>query len=244
MLPHAHAMVDEPHGGFTKSDKPVMPVISEGPYGYWHVNAAEQRRNSNSLLDWTKHIIRMRKEVPGDRLRTPQGAEHPRQCHPRPALRLAQQFGAVPAQSCGRAARDEVHDRAARRRRTFADQPVEHGAQRGRRRRQACVCLEAYGYRWYRVGGLDYLLKRTESDACVPPSSRLRASIARCVIPLPALQRHQPSSARSVSSEIVPVRSRWVDTRTTAPASGTAMPCASGPKLSATSIRSPRKLRS
>jgi maltose alpha-D-glucosyltransferase/alpha-amylase len=25
-----------------------------------------------------------------------------------------------------------------------------------------CVCLEGYGYRWYRVGGLDYLLKRTE----------------------------------------------------------------------------------
>ena len=25
-----------------------------------------------------------------------------------------------------------------------------------------CVCLDGYGYRWYRVGGLDYLLKRTE----------------------------------------------------------------------------------
>ena len=24
------------------------------------------------------------------------------------------------------------------------------------------VCLDAYGYRWYRVGGLDYLLKRSE----------------------------------------------------------------------------------
>jgi maltose alpha-D-glucosyltransferase / alpha-amylase len=24
------------------------------------------------------------------------------------------------------------------------------------------VCLDAYGYRWYRVGGLDYLLKRRE----------------------------------------------------------------------------------
>jgi len=24
------------------------------------------------------------------------------------------------------------------------------------------VCLEGYGYRWYRVGGLDYLLKRSE----------------------------------------------------------------------------------
>ena len=27
------------------------------------------------------------------------------------------------------------------------------------------VLLEAYDYRWYRVGGLDYLLKRTEIDA-------------------------------------------------------------------------------
>jgi maltose alpha-D-glucosyltransferase/alpha-amylase len=27
-----------------------------------------------------------------------------------------------------------------------------------------CVCLEAYGYRWYRVGGLDYLLKRSETE--------------------------------------------------------------------------------
>ena len=25
------------------------------------------------------------------------------------------------------------------------------------------ILLEPYGYRWYRVGGLDYLLKRTES---------------------------------------------------------------------------------
>jgi maltose alpha-D-glucosyltransferase/alpha-amylase len=26
------------------------------------------------------------------------------------------------------------------------------------------VLMEAYGYRWYRVGGLDYLLKRTDID--------------------------------------------------------------------------------
>jgi maltose alpha-D-glucosyltransferase/alpha-amylase len=26
------------------------------------------------------------------------------------------------------------------------------------------VVLEGYGYRWYRVGGLDYLLRRTEID--------------------------------------------------------------------------------
>jgi maltose alpha-D-glucosyltransferase/alpha-amylase len=26
------------------------------------------------------------------------------------------------------------------------------------------MVIEAYGYRWYRVGGLDYLLRRTEVD--------------------------------------------------------------------------------
>jgi maltose alpha-D-glucosyltransferase/alpha-amylase len=27
-----------------------------------------------------------------------------------------------------------------------------------------CVLLEGYGYRWYRVGGLDYLLVRSEVE--------------------------------------------------------------------------------
>ena len=39
-------------------------MISDGPYGYQHVNAAEQRRDPNSMLNWTERIIRMRKEVP------------------------------------------------------------------------------------------------------------------------------------------------------------------------------------
>src|SRR5579871_2835393 len=54
----------EPNGGFTKSRKPVLPVISKGPFGYAEVNAAKQRRDPNSLLNWTERIIRMRKEVP------------------------------------------------------------------------------------------------------------------------------------------------------------------------------------
>jgi glycosidase len=36
----------------------------QGPYGYEHVNAAKQRRDPNSMLNWTERIIRMRKEVP------------------------------------------------------------------------------------------------------------------------------------------------------------------------------------
>src|SRR5579864_6855485 len=54
----------EPNAGFTKSDKPILPVISDGAYGYQHVNVAIQRRDPNSLLNWMERIIRMRKEVP------------------------------------------------------------------------------------------------------------------------------------------------------------------------------------
>ena len=87
----------EPHGGFTKSDKPCSPPIDKGPYGYEHVNVAKQRRDPNSLLNWTERIIRMRKEVPevgwGD-FKVICGARSGGVYYP---LRLAQQFGAVRA---------------------------------------------------------------------------------------------------------------------------------------------------
>jgi len=34
----------------------VLPVIDKGPYGYQHVNAADQRRDPNSMLNWTERI--------------------------------------------------------------------------------------------------------------------------------------------------------------------------------------------
>jgi maltose alpha-D-glucosyltransferase/alpha-amylase len=39
----------EPNGGFTKSTKPIMPVISAGPYSFQHVNVAAQRRGAVRL---------------------------------------------------------------------------------------------------------------------------------------------------------------------------------------------------
>ena len=54
----------EPHAGFTKAARPITPVIADGPYGYEHVNVAKQRRDANSMVNWTERIIRMRKEVP------------------------------------------------------------------------------------------------------------------------------------------------------------------------------------
>jgi maltose alpha-D-glucosyltransferase/alpha-amylase len=55
---------DEPHGGFTVSSKPVLPVISGGAYGFEHLNVAAQRRDPNSMLNWLERVCRMRKEVP------------------------------------------------------------------------------------------------------------------------------------------------------------------------------------
>ncbi len=55
---------DEANGGFSKCDRPRVPVIADGPYGYTHINAAVERRHSDSLLNWTERIIRMRKELP------------------------------------------------------------------------------------------------------------------------------------------------------------------------------------
>src|SRR5207248_10123497 len=52
---------NEPRGGFTKSDKPQIPVISSGHYGFEHINAAIQRRHPDSQVNWTERIIRMRK---------------------------------------------------------------------------------------------------------------------------------------------------------------------------------------
>src|ERR1700716_4185018 len=43
---------DEPNAGFTKNSRAVVPVISDGAFGYQHVNAAQQRRDPNSLLNW------------------------------------------------------------------------------------------------------------------------------------------------------------------------------------------------
>lgn len=54
----------EPHGGFTTSDTPVVPVIDDRTYGYKKVNVADQRRDPHSLLNWTERMIRMRKECP------------------------------------------------------------------------------------------------------------------------------------------------------------------------------------
>ena len=54
----------EKHGGFSRAKRVVRPVIDDGTFGYEQVNVADQRRDKDSLLNWTERMIRMRKECP------------------------------------------------------------------------------------------------------------------------------------------------------------------------------------
>ena len=153
----------EPHGGFTKHERPVVPVISGGPYGYQHCNVAQQRRDPNSMLNWTERMLRMRKETPeigwGDFaiLKT----DSPEVL----ALRYDWRGNSVlVVHNLSGAPREvwlEVGD---------ASEPADvlinllsEDHSRSTEGSRHCVLLEGYGYHWYRVGSLDYLLARQDA---------------------------------------------------------------------------------
>jgi maltose alpha-D-glucosyltransferase / alpha-amylase len=158
---------NEPHGGFTKSDKPHVPVISEGPYGFEHINAAIQRRHPDSLLNWTERIIRMRKEVPeigwGDFTVIPSRDSAVlvlRYDWRNNWVLFVHNLDAKPREvafSVGLKGEDAEHGKL------LVNLLAEDHSRADRNGRHRLV-IEAYGYRWYRIGGLDYLLRRSEID--------------------------------------------------------------------------------
>ena len=154
----------EPNAGFTKSKKPITPVISEGAFGFSHVNAAHQRRDPNSLLNWTERIVRMRKEVPeigwGDfeilDTKDPAVLAIRYDWRNNSAL-FVHSFAGTPREVSFRVGLTEGAGEV------LVNLLSEDHSQAGRTGRHRFL-LEAYGYRWFRVGGLDDLLKRSDSD--------------------------------------------------------------------------------
>jgi maltose alpha-D-glucosyltransferase / alpha-amylase len=156
---------NEPQAGFTTSAKPLVPVINSGAFGYEHLNAAQQRRDPNSMLNWTERIVRMRKEVPeigwGDfriiATRDP-AILVIRYDWRNNSVLFVHNLASTPREvtfSIGVGGEDgkllvnllsEDHSHA-----VTADKHK--------------LLLEAYGYRWYRVGGLDYLLHQSDVDS-------------------------------------------------------------------------------
>lgn len=153
---------DEPQGGFTKSDRPVLPVISKGPYGFDHVNVAFQRRDPESMLNWTERMIRMRKEAP----EIGWGEFSFLDCNNRGVLAIRYEwrnnavvivhnFHAKPVEITFDAGLGDAGHLLI----DIADDSDSRADEKGKHH----MVLEPYGYRWYRAGGLDYLLKRSDT---------------------------------------------------------------------------------
>lgn len=153
----------ERQGGFTTSERPVMPMISEGPYGYPHVSVAEQRRDPNSLLNWMERLIRMRKELPeigwGDFevLRTSSAEVL--------ALRYDWRGNSVVAiHNLGSTPR-EVWLQPSKQDSTgnhWLINVLSNEHSQAQPSGKHCILLEPYGYRWYRLGDMNYVQRRTD----------------------------------------------------------------------------------
>lgn len=149
----------EPLGGFTRARKAVLPVIEEGAYGYRKVNAADQRRDPGSLLNWTERMIRMRKEVPeigwGDFRVLDTGNIGVL------AIRYDWRNNTmvVVHNMLDEAAEIQlrVGDECGRPLTNLLTQDHSYANARGVHH----IIMEPHGYHWYRAGGLAYLLERT-----------------------------------------------------------------------------------
>jgi maltose alpha-D-glucosyltransferase / alpha-amylase len=158
---------NEPRGGFTKSDRPFLPVISGGPYGFEHVNAATQRRHPESLLNWTERIIRMRKEVPEigwGNFQIVSSRDSAvliiRYDWRNNSVLFVHNFDSKPREisfSVGLSGEDVESGLLL----NLLSEDHSRGDREGRHR----LVIEGYGYRWYRIGGLDYLLRRSENKS-------------------------------------------------------------------------------
>ena len=147
----------EEHGGFTTSDRPTRPVISSGPYACDEVNVERQRRDENSLLNWTARMIRVRKECPeigwGDWSPVATGSPS--------VLGLCYEWrgNSVVVLHNFSPRRQEArftlkNPDGVRLTNLLVNEEIRADADGTHR-----VALESYGYRWYRVGGLGYALR-------------------------------------------------------------------------------------
>jgi maltose alpha-D-glucosyltransferase / alpha-amylase len=152
---------DEPHAGFSTAERLVHPVIEDGVWSYRHINVASQRRDPDSFLTWMTRMIRLRKECPEVgwgrcvvvKTRMPEllvlhyrwrGA----------AILTVHNFAEKPHELKLRVddiEADRLSNLLDREEITADEDGVLH------------IRLDALGYRWFRVGGLDYAVRRART---------------------------------------------------------------------------------
>jgi maltose alpha-D-glucosyltransferase/alpha-amylase len=149
----------ERNAGFSKADKCVRPVNDDDEYGYRRLNVADQRRDPHSLLNWTERMIRMRRECPeiswgGFEILETDVPEvlAIRYDWRNTSLATLHNFGS-------RARRVHVDFKAPRSEMLCDVFGKEHSRARSSGVHE--IKLDAYGYRWFRVGASDNTLERT-----------------------------------------------------------------------------------
>ena len=150
---------NEHQAGFSTASRLVHPVIRRGVFGYRHVNAEDQRRDPDSLLAWMRKIIRARKECPEIGLGTwtfvrtgkPQVLGL---CYAWRGTRVLvlHNFSEQSVE-----ARFSVDGEGGERLANLLGTQDSIARDDGRH----YVALEGFAYRWFRVGSLNYALRRT-----------------------------------------------------------------------------------
>jgi len=147
--------------GFSLHPRTIHPVISKGPFSCEEVNVATQRRDTNSLFNWTARMIRLRKECPeigwGDWKIMSAGTASVlamRYEWRGGQLVILHNFSDTP-----QAVRIKLGGEENQTLTNLLSNEDSQAATNGVHR----ITLEAHGYRWYRAGASDYLLKRSKS---------------------------------------------------------------------------------
>jgi maltose alpha-D-glucosyltransferase / alpha-amylase len=151
---------NERNGGFSVADDIVHPVINDGVWSCEHINVAAQRRDPNSLLNWTARMIRLRKECPeigwGQCTILDTGSQHVlamRYDWRGNSVLVVHNFDKGP---CEVSIEPGVED-SERLSNLLSEEELEAGPDRVHK-----IALGALDYRWYRVGGLDYAIHREQ----------------------------------------------------------------------------------
>jgi maltose alpha-D-glucosyltransferase/alpha-amylase len=156
---------NERHGGFSRAKKVVRPVIDDPEYGFRVLNVADQRRDKDSLLNWTERIIRMRKECPEiswgnfEVLRTnvPEVL----------ALRYDWRDTSLITLHNFSTAKQRVKLKPGCANGDVLVELFDGHHSRAQNDGMHRIALPGYGWRWYRVGAVDNVLDRSDLDLAV-----------------------------------------------------------------------------
>ena len=153
---------DDYQAGFSEASELVHPVIEKGPYTYKNVNVEAQRRDRDSLLNWTTTMIRLRKECPeigwGAWEIIDTGSEHVlgiSYYYKNNSLVILHNFDEKPYEIT-----IKLHGKNQQKWTNLLANEENIAREDGSHH----IVMEAFAYKWFRVGDLSHILRRVQAD--------------------------------------------------------------------------------